>query len=595
MSKKKKMRWVSNDNKGEFNEDALFSDSVLDAMIANAFKGVKKEIAKKSQPEPPRPTETLMERMMKENERNTPKVFDREPVPNQDQLNRNFRGRSENRTRVLNDSIVPVEKVQYVNRYQNLEKVMRELSMSEQDVIDTLTRDGKESSEGSDNEGNNPIENERSVSVIVKDDQKYLHLTDKIGNSLTIPFANESDPTFSIEFLKENLNETVADNAMNDYILSILEDLAATMAKVQIAWGKPDFVIESTDLDDIIFDNGIKSYDGIKLWLTTDSDDPDYTFGFLTTDMDKLVTEWQEIIDEVYETGNHEDFDELLITFAAAYRVMFNNMYICHGELRDSFVDFLCTNQNIKEVSDYICYLLTDVAKPSEEIPEFNITWNNTIQEVTSNNDIDETLLSGSTDVMSLFCEREDTCDSDEDEEVDEEESEAEAEVEEVPERIDAEEMARTFVEKYKQDHPDLSNNRGYVQPSESVGAPSGENPFRETSEGNTEPVNSEEAESSHSDVTGGNDSDESVGSGDSESNSNSTGSSSKETEASEDGTGNGYWNPYDKQNEEVKEETQKEERSVGYGATNVVKDVQEEDKKIVDDDDDLIINVTKG
>ena len=75
------------------------------------------------------------------------------------------------------------------------------------------------------------------------------------------------------------------------------------------------------------------------------------------------------------------------------------------------------------------------------EIPEFNITWNNTIQEVTSNNDIDETLLSGSTDVMSLFCEREDTCDSDEDEEVDEEESEAE--VEEVPERIDAEEMAR--------------------------------------------------------------------------------------------------------------------------------------------------------
>ena len=225
--------------------------------------------------------------------------------------------------------------------------------------------------------------------------------------------------------------------------------------------------------------------------------------------MDKLVTEWQEIIDEVYETGNHEDFDELLITFAAAYRVMFNNMYICHGELRDSFVDFLCTNQNIKEVSDYICYLLTDVAKPSEEIPEFNITWNNTIQEVTSNNDIDEALLSGSTDVMSLFCERGDTCDSDEDEEVDEEESEAE--VEEVPERIDAEEMARTFVEKYKQDHPDLSNNRGYVQPSESVGAPSGENPFRETSEGNTEPVNSEEAESSHSDVTGGNGSDESV------------------------------------------------------------------------------------
>ena len=235
MSKKKKMRWVSNDNKGEFNEDALFSDSALDAMIANAFKGVKKEIAKKSQPEPPRPTETLVEHMLKENEKNTPKVFDREPVPNQDQLNRNFRDRSENRTRVLNDSIVPVEKVQYVNRYQNLEKVMRELSMTEQDVIDTLNRDGKELSDHSDNEGNNPIENERSVSVIVKDDQKYLHLTDKIGNSLTIPFANESDPTFSIEFLKENLNETVADNTMNDYILSILEDLAATMAKVQIA------------------------------------------------------------------------------------------------------------------------------------------------------------------------------------------------------------------------------------------------------------------------------------------------------------------------------------------------------------------------
>ena len=85
MSKKKKMRWVSNDNKGEFNEDALFSDSALDAMIANAFKGVKKEIAKKSQPEPPRPTETLVEHMLKENEKNTPKVFDREPVPNQDQ------------------------------------------------------------------------------------------------------------------------------------------------------------------------------------------------------------------------------------------------------------------------------------------------------------------------------------------------------------------------------------------------------------------------------------------------------------------------------------------------------------------------------
>ena len=96
-----------------------------------------------------------------------------------------------------------------------------------------------------------------------------------------------------------------------------------------------------------------------------------------------------------------------------------------------------------------------------------------------------------------------------------------------------------------------------------------------------------------NNDVANG--SDESVRSCDSESNSNSTGSSSKETEASEDGTGNGYWNPYDKQNEEVKEETQKEERSVGYGATNVVKDVQEEDKKIVDDDDDLIINVTKG
>ncbi len=603
---KKKMKWISNDNKGEFNDEALFSDSALDAMIAesfskesvrNGFLGARNKLNI--------PEDSFMDHMLKESAKNE-KTSNTSVVGNYTRQVDTHNNQDSFRNPV-NTFVSPKKEQVVESPLKDVMKLMEDMNLSEKDVIDRITAVNEpiepaevQASEGVLETGISII-TERSVSVTSINGNDYIIICDKFGNNVSIPVATESDTTYSLKYMMNKFNENVLTDKNREIadedILYILNDLAVTMARGQILWGKPDFIIEKEDFSDFISDYGFKEYDGTKLLLATTSN-REYVLGY-TIDISELVSMWNDIISRYYETkDSYESFDKLLITFAALYRIMVNNRYICYNELEESFVDYISMNQNIKETCDTIHEILETYASPNQNTPELNITINDSyINEIPT---VEELMIDGSSETLGLFCEPNDDEDSEEDEYPNEysesEDTEDGDGEEEYPDPI---KMAEKFANEYAATHPEVNQNishTGYVQNAESEGAPVGDNSFPGTTGANSEAVDTKQTSSNlnssvkESNPYGG------PRTGNSESDKNTSAGGNSRSGSSFTDTVNRHWNADVSDYTENKKEEKEIKEEIGSGNSDGVKTVQEEVQKVDKSDDDaLIINVNRG
>ena len=306
---KKKMKWISNDNKGEFNDEALFSDSVLDAMIAesfskesvrNGFLGARNKLNI--------PEDSFMDHMLKESAKNE-KTSNTSAVGNYTRQVDTHNNQDSFRNPV-NTFVSPKKEQVVESPLKDVMKLMEDMNLSEKDVIDRITAVNEpiEPAEAQVSEGvletGISIITERSVNVTSINGNDYIIICDKFGNNVSIPVATESDTTYSLKYMMNKFNENVLTDKNREIadedILYILNDLAVTMARGQILWGKPDFIIEKEDFSDFISDYGFKEYDGTKLLLATTSN-REYVLGY-TIDISELVSMWNDIISRYYET-----------------------------------------------------------------------------------------------------------------------------------------------------------------------------------------------------------------------------------------------------------------------------------------------------
>lgn len=581
---KTKMRWVSNSSSSNVTDEALYSDKALEELVAMEFPG-----------------ETMTRRDSKEEKKPERKV--------------NFNGNNgrfactERDTSFDQNAVIPESYKQTAVKIElpKIKDIMDTTGLTEDDIISIIKTDMKHAddpvyTEPKEGFVTGLIESKRSVSIENIQGTENIVITDKYGNRLSIPVAIESDPTYSLRFMLDkfydNINDGSKDVEVEEYISYTLSDLAAVLARGQILWGKPDFIIESKDLDDLLSDLHVKEFCAINLLLTKSNENPGYIFGFITEDMQELVQKWSQIIEKYYTTKeDYEKFDEFLITIAALYRVLVDQRYICYGELNSSFTDYLTDNSVYSVETDRIVNAFTNIAAPIEEYPELTIQINDSVEDVA--NGMFDLVQEGSNDTLSLFCRPEedynetDSWNSEESGEGYEETGAEEDGYSGAVGSFDPEEMARQFAEDYQRTHPDARPS-GYVQNAESVGAPVGEKPFHGEGTENLGTADSGETSTDPADDVYGRSENGSVGTGTSENTENSDESDSKSNGRTE--TGHRSWdaNVSDYTSKEVKEETS-EETGNRSGNHDGVKVIQKEAQKVESSEDALIIPVVTG
>lgn len=446
----------------------------------------------------------------------------------------------------------------------------------------------------------------RDVSIIDVDNgkRKDIHITDGCGNSISVPIANESDPDYSITNLIKNIaamNDVEESQVSEDVIENSLYDLASTMAQVQVLWGKPTFVADVSDLDDDLYDNHVKSYDGTKLVVLYPTEDSvgggGPVYGYTFADMNYLTDKWYQIIKTYFDMHDNEKIDCILITLQLAYQMMIERRYIGYNQLGEYITDYLNTNDDTMN-RDYSTYFTNIAPAEKAEAEVLVIKWKNSINEVISQS-VEDILFGSSYDALQMYFDHSDALNGHDDNDDDEDESGDDAT--EMPERqpavADPIAMAESYANEFIAKHPDsfpnikpTGNGVGYVRNPESAGAPVGEEDFRDVS--NRERVNTEEAHDDYRDASEGINQNGESGSDNSESHSQ---------DVNENGNGgettNRSWDPsvsnYEKQKEAPQEEKEEGNR---HGDSNGIKNLQEAPEEVKSDgDDDLIINVTKG
>ena len=603
MGKKKKMRWISNESNGEFNEEALFSDSALDDMIAKSFsKNSVKEAFSETQRQLNIPKDSFMNQMLRESAKNENNAV----VGSYYRVSEETK-KHDDRIDALSYSVRGPE-VTPPQPLQDVLKVMKEMNLSEQDVIDRITAVNEPietelhtsectlDSEGVIKTGISVI-TERDVTIADINGSDYLMISDKFTNGISIPVATEADTTYSLKYMMDKVADdfsTQNKDNVEECISFILNDLAVTMARGQILWGKPDFIIEREEFSDLLSDNQIHSYDGTKLLIATTSNQ-EYVLGYII-DIGTLVEKWMNVINTYYESkDSYENFDKILITFAALYRVMVDNRYICYNELQESFMDYISMNQNLKDTCEVVMNAFTSYAVPIS--PELTVEIDGS--KLSDLPTIEDLMIESSSETLGLFC---DTSDDEEDEEgydPEDESGEDEANEEESGEEYsDPIAMAEQFANEYAKTHPEVNQNvphTGYVQNAESAGAPVGGDDFPGETEANSEPVDTEEIKADTNSVVEGSSSNGTVGASDSESNPPVI---TGVEHGNLSGTEYGHWDAnvsnYTKSEKEEEKEIKEEH---GSGSSNELEGVQKEVQKKVDpsDDDALIINVNRG
>ena len=581
---KTKMRWVSNSPSSNVTDEALYSDKALEELVAMEFPGGSMNTGD-----------------FKEDKKPERKV--------------NFNGNngrfsySARDAKFDQESAIPESYKQTAVKIElpKIRDIMDTTGLTEDDIISIIKTDMEHANDPVSVEPKEGfvtglIEAKRSVSIENIQGTESIVITDKYGNRLSIPVAIESDPTYSLRFMIDKFYENVNDGSVEveEYISYTLSDLAAVLARGQILWGKPDFIIESKDLDDLLSDLQVKEFCAINLLLTKSNENPGYIFGFITEDMQELVQRWSQIIEKYYVTkDDYEKFDEFLITIAALYRLLVDQRYICYGELNSSFTDYLTDNSVYSVETDIIVNAFTNIAAPIEEYPELTIKINGSVDDISS--DVFDLVQEGSSDTLSLFCRPEEGYDetdswnsenseSDDDEETGEEQEGYTGSVG----SFDPEEMARQFAEDYQRTHPDARPS-GYVQNAESVGAPVGEKPFHGEGTENTGATDSGETSTDPADDVYGRSENGAAGTGTSENTENPD-----ESNANSNGntkTGHRSWdaNVSDYTSKEVKEETSEEKEADRSGNHDGVKVIQKETQKVEPAEDALIIPVITG
>lgn len=593
MSKKNKKRWVTNSPNENPSTDIIFSDDALDELIMKEF-GSKMNEAKRFGPTNKQPITLGSDQV-------TMPMREKNPVENLVSVPRMYTQQAPQLERRREPE----------QRFSKIRGVLETNGFSEDDLVsivnEYLTKDTQEeSTEKPDTAVNatgvviDDIVPKRTACVKNINGVNFLVMTDKSGNRLTIPVANESTSDYSIRYLIQRFEESVANSSpvvTDEYLKRILhDDFPSMLAKSQILWGKPDFVIEVEDIDDELSDLHVKEYCGVNLLLTKSSGNPGYIYGYIINDITDLMKDWADIIDAYFTSkDDYESFDELLLSCMTACRMLSDTRYISYGELGSSFTEYLIDNSDYSDTTDIIKEAFLTIAKPLPEFPELSIKIDKTVDNIAI--DIDNIFYEISNEVLALFY----TTESDSEEGYDEDSSEdtEDAEYSELSSDLfDPEEMARQFAEEYQKTHPDVQTS-GYVQNVESVGAPVGEEPFHEQRRtGDPQSTDSEKVEADPAASIYGGSSDGTTGT-------SSSKSTSPVVESNSNGDGRDAstdrpWKPdvSDYTKTEVKEEKiEEKETTDGSGNYDGVQTVQKEVSKGVqkiasDKEDDLIIPV---